>query len=140
MAFQIMSFVTPYGAYLDLGTYGKTWYFDVTDFAPILKGLKRINMTSGGQWQEDMDIKFHFIVGTPPRDVVDIQQIWRPQSKGYNSILNENSFEPRDVKLNSNAVSYKLRTVITGHGQEGEFISRDPVSYTHLTLPTRWSV
>ena len=125
MAFQIMSFVTPYGAYLDLGTYGKTWFFDVTDFAPILKGLKRMNMTSGGQWQEDMDIKFHFIVGTPSRDVVDIQQIWRPQSKGYTSILNENSFEPRDVKLNPNAVSYKLRTVITGHGQEGEFISRD---------------
>ena len=125
MAFQIMSFVTPYGAYLDLGTYGKTWYFDVTDFAPILKGLKRINMTSGGQWQEDMDIKFHFIVGTPSRDVVNIQQIWRPQSKGYTSILNENSFEPRNVKLDPNAVSYKLRTVITGHGQEGEFISRD---------------
>ena len=125
MAFQIMSFVTPYGAYLDLGTYGKTWYFDVTDFAPILKGLKRMNMTSGGQWQEDMDIKFHFIVGTPSRDVVNIQQVWRPQSRGYNSILNENSFEPRDVYLNPNAVSYKLRTVITGHGQEGEFIPRD---------------
>ena len=125
MAFQIMSFVTPYGAYLDLGTYGKTWYFDVTDFAPILKGLKRINMTSGGQWQEDMDIKFHFIVGTPSRDVVDIQQIWRPQSRGYASILNEDSFEPRDVQLDPNAVSYKIRTVITGHGQEGEFIPRD---------------
>ena len=125
MAFQIMSFVTPYGAYLDLGTYGKTWYFDVTDFAPILKGLKRMNMTSGGQWQEDMDIKFHFIVGTPPRDVVNIQQIWRPQSKGYNSILQQNSFEPRDVLFDPSAVSYKLRTVITGHGQEGEFIPRD---------------
>jgi hypothetical protein len=125
MAFQIMSFVTPYGAYLDLGTYGKTWYFDVTDFAPILKGLKRINMTSGGQWQEDMDIKFHFIVGTPSRDVVDIQQIWRPQSRGYTSILNEDSFEPRDIQLDPNAVSYKIRTVITGHGQEGEFIPRD---------------
>jgi len=125
MAFQIMSFVTPYGAYLDLGTYGKTWYFDVTDFAPILKGLKRINMTSGGQWQEDMDIKFYFIVGTPSRDVVDIQQIWRPQSRGYTSILNEDSFEPRDVQLDPNAVSYKIRTVITGHGQEGEFIPRD---------------
>ena len=124
MAFQIMSFVTPYGAYLDLGTYGKTWYFDVTDFAPILKGLKRMNMTSGGQWQEDMDIKFHFIVGTPPRDVVNIQQIWRPQSRGYNSILQENSFEPRDVLFDPSAVSYKLRTVITGHGQEGEFIPR----------------
>ena len=125
MAFQIMSFVTPYGAYLDLGTNGKTWYFDVTDFAPILKGNKRINMTSGGQWQEDMDIKFHFIVGTPSRDVVDIQQIWRPQSKGYSTIIANNSFEPRDVLLAQNAEAFKIRTTITGHGQEGEFIPQD---------------
>ena len=125
MAFQIMSFVTPYGAYLDLGTNGKTWYFDVTDFAPILKGNKRINMTSGGQWQEDMDIKFHFIVGTPSRDVVDIQQIWRPQSKGYSTIIDNNAFEPRDIILDPNAESFKIRTTITGHGQEGEFIPQD---------------
>ena len=125
MAFQIMSFVTPYGAYLDLGTNGKTWYFDVTDFSPILMGNKRINMTSGGQWQEDMDIKFHFIVGIPSRDVVDIQQIWRPQSKGYSTIIDNNSFEPRDVLLDPNAESFKIRTTITGHGQEGEFISQN---------------
>ncbi len=125
MAFQIMSFVTPYGAYLDLGTEGKTWFFDVTDFAPILHGNKRINMTSGGQWQEDMDIKFHFIIGTPPRDIIDIQQIWRPQSKGYTSIMNNNCFEPRDVVINPNASEFKIRTVITGHGQEGEFVSQN---------------
>ena len=125
MAFQIMSFVTPYGAYLDLGTSGKTWYFDVTDFKPILLGNKRINMTSGGQWQEDMDIKFHFIVGTPERDIIDMQQIWRPQSKGFTSIMNNNSFEPRDILMNANADAFKIRTVITGHGQEGEFISQN---------------
>ena len=42
MAFQIMSFVTPYGIGLDLGPEGKTWYFDLTDYAPVLKGNKRI--------------------------------------------------------------------------------------------------
>jgi hypothetical protein len=125
MAFQIMSFVTPYGAYLDLGENGKTWYFDLTDFSPILKGQKRINMSGGGQWQEDMDIKFLFIVGTPPRDVLDAQQIWRPQSKGYANIMANESFEPKNILFNSDANSYKLRTVITGHGQEGEFISRN---------------
>ena len=63
MSFQIMSFVTPYGLGLNFGVDGKTWYFDVTDFAPILKGNKRITMSGGGQWQEDMDIKFLFIGG-----------------------------------------------------------------------------
>ena len=122
MAFQIMSFVTPFGGWLDFGENGKTWHFDVTDFSPILKGEKRITMSGGGQWQEDVDIKFLFIVGTPPRDVLNMQQIWRPQSKGYSTIMADRSFEPRNYRLLSNAQSYKLRTVITGHGQQGEFI------------------
>lgn len=125
MAFQIMSFVTPYGISLDLGPDGKTWYFDLTDYIPIFKGPKRITVSGGGQWQEDMDIKFYFIVGTPARDVIDIQQIWRPQSKAYTSIIANDSFEPRDILMNPNADSYKLKTTITGHGQEGEFIPQN---------------
>ena len=121
MAFQIMSFVTPYGAYLDLGVDGKTWYFDVTDYAPVFKGDKRITMNAGGQWQEDMDIKFLFIVGTPPRDVLEMQNIWRVESKNYTQIQNDDAFEPRSHTLLPNADNFKLRTVITGHGQEGEF-------------------
>jgi len=125
MAFQIMSFVTPYGIGLDLGIDGKTWYFDVTDYAPVLKGNKQITMGGGGEWQEDMDIKFLFIVGTPARDVLEMQQIWRPQSKGYGSIIADDAFEPRDVLMHLNASAYKLRTTITGHGQQGEFISQN---------------
>ena len=125
MAFQIMSFVTPYGIGLDLGVDGKTWYFDLTDYAPVFKGSKRITVSGGGQWQEDMDIKFLFIVGTPPRNVLEMQQIWRPQSKGYGTIIANDAFEPRDVLLNPNATEYKLRTVITGHGQQGEFIAQN---------------
>ena len=125
MAFQIMSFVTPYGMGVDFGADGTTWYFDVTDYAPILKGNKQITMSGGGQWQEDINIKFLFIVGTPSRDVLDMQQIWRPQSKGHASITSNNSFEPRDILMNPNANSYKLKTTITGHGQEGEFIPQN---------------
>ena len=125
MSFQIMSFVTPYGIGLDLGQDGKTWYFDVTDYAPVLKGNKQITMGGGGEWQEDMDIKFLFIVGTPPRDVLEMQQIWRSQSKGYGAIMADDAFEPRDVLMHLNASAYKLRTTITGHGQQGEFISQN---------------
>ena len=59
-----------------------------------------------------MDIKFLFIVGTPPRDVVDMQQIWRPQSKGYSSIMNNSAFEPRSVIMNPNASSFKLKALL----------------------------
>lgn len=122
--FQIMSFVTPYGAYLDLGMDGKTWTFDVTDYAPILQGNKRITVSGGGQWQEDMDIKFLFIVGTPIRDVLNIRQLWPDNSSNYTDIMNNRRFEPRDVLMEANASKFKIRSAITGHGQEGEFIPR----------------
>ncbi|MEO6758148.1 MAG: T9SS type A sorting domain-containing protein, partial [Saprospiraceae bacterium] len=33
-------------------------------------------------------------------------------------------FEPRSVQLNAAAASYKLRSTVTGHGQNGEFVAR----------------
>jgi len=122
--YEIMSFVTPYGIYLDLGMDGKTWAFDVTDYIPILHGSKRMTIERGGQRQEDMDIKFLFIIGTPPHDVIDINQIWRPDSKSYTSIMDNKAFEPRNLYFNPEGDMYKFRSVITGHGQQGEFTSR----------------
>ena len=123
--FQIMSFVTPYGNGLDLGINGKTYTFDVTDYAPILKGMKRMTMDAGGQWQEDMDIKFLFIVGTPPATIKDINNLWKVESVGYTSILNDDKFESRDVMMDASATAFKIKTAITGHGQEGEFIPQN---------------
>lgn len=125
MNFEIMSFVTPYGIGLDLGMEGKTWSFDVTDYTPFLTGSKRFYMTYGGQWQEDIDIKFLFIVGTPVRDVLDISQIWKVRSVGYAQLLDNSVFAPRDVMMSSDGKSFKVRSMITGHGQEGEFIGRN---------------
>lgn len=121
--FEIMSFVTPYGIGLDLGMNGKMWEFDVTDYLPILHGNKLLSVERGA-WQEELDIRFLFIKGTPPRDVLDIQQIWPATMEPYQSILNDDRFEPREVKLDPDAASLKIRSYITGHGQEGEFIPR----------------
>lgn len=121
---EIMSFVTPYGINLDLGMEGKAWYFDVTDFLPSLTGSKRISLERGGENQEQMDIQFLFIVGTPVRDVIDIQQIWKVDSRPYTRILNDDFFSPRTISLPTGASEYKIRSAITGHGQQGEFIPR----------------
>jgi len=123
--FEIMSFVTPYGLYLDLGMEGKMWQFDVTDLSPILKGNKRMHFT-GGVYQEDLDIRFLFIEGTPARNVVDVQQIWRAGTqRNYSDIMNNKYFETRTVHTNPSASMFKVRAAITGHGQEGEFIGRN---------------
>jgi hypothetical protein len=124
MKYEIMSFVTPYGIGLDMTPVGKTWTFDLTDFVPILNGSKRMTMERGGQWQEEMDIQFLFIVGTPPREVIDVQQIWKVDQRSYASISDDTYFPPRDVMTNAEGSQFKIRSSITGHGQQGEFIPR----------------
>lgn len=125
MAYEIMSFVTPYGIGLDFGEQGLTWTFDVTDYGPILKGKKRLFMSRGGQWQEEMDIRFEFIEGIPERDVIDIQQIWKVDQVPYANILNDWRYEPRQFQYEPEVNSYIIQTAITGHGGEGEFIPRN---------------
>ena len=122
--FELLSFVTPYGINLDFGLDGRTWFFDVTDFGPILKGNKRLVMDRGGQWQEEMDIKFLFIKGTPSRNVLKIHQVWPVQSISNAAILENDRFEKREIPIEDDVASAKLRFAITGHGQEGEFIPR----------------
>ena len=122
--FELLSLVTPYGIGLDLGPEGKTFTFDVTDFTPILKGRKRLSVEFGGENQEELDIEFWFITGTPERNVLNIQSIW-PEGRGYFSeIQTDVRFEPRQVPLHPNASFYKIRSAITGHEQNGEFVSR----------------
>jgi len=122
--FEIMSFVTPYGINLDLGVEGKMWQFDVTDFEPILHDAKQLSVEFG-KYQEEMDIRFLYISGTPSREVKKIQQVWRAGvQRSYQAILSNAVFEPRDVLLDPLASGFKLRAAITGHGQEGEFIPR----------------
>ena len=55
---------------------------------------------------------------------LEMQQIWRPQSKGYSAIMSDIAFEPRINNMLPNASAFKLRTSITGHGADGEFIPR----------------
>ena len=50
-----------------------------------------------------------------------MQNIWKVQSKNYTQIQNDDAYEPRTHNLLLNADAFKVRTVITGHGQEGEF-------------------
>lgn len=123
--FELLSFVTPYGINLDLGVDGKMWQFDVTDFTPVLKGRKRMTVEFG-KYQEELDIRFLFITGTPPHNVNKVQQLWRPGTvRKFTDIRENKYFEPRKVEIDKNSTMFKLKAMITGHGQEGEFIAQD---------------
>jgi len=123
--FELLSLVTPYGIGLDLGPAGKTFTFDVTDFGPVLRGKRWMSVEFGGENQEELDIQFWYITGTPERDILNIQPIW-PQGRGYfNEIQSDLRFEPRQVPLMPFATHFKVRSAITGHEQNGEFVSRE---------------
>ncbi|MCE2846149.1 MAG: T9SS type A sorting domain-containing protein [Sphingobacteriales bacterium] len=125
---ELIDFITPYGIGLDMdGLNGKTWAFDVTDYAPVLRGNKFMSMEGAGRNSEDNDITFLFIEGTPPRDVISLQNIWPNGTWGevnYGQILANTFFEPREINLSPDAAQYKIRSSVSGHGQEGEFIQR----------------
>lgn len=132
---ELVSFVTPYGINLDLGMTGKNWYFDMTDFAPLLRDNKRLIVAMGGQNQEQMEMEFLFIVGTPARPVLEFNQLWQGGARlggpGINSILNNSVFAPMNVDLLPNAKSFKMRSTITGHGSDGEFEQNGgPITHT----------
>jgi hypothetical protein len=122
---ELVSFVTPYGIGLDFGMEGKSWYFDMSDYVHLLKDNKRLLMTLGGQLQEDIDLEFQFIVGTPPRDVLQYDQIWQGTNRMgvafIDDILTDVKFAPTKISTSAQAAAFKLKSSITGHGSEGEF-------------------
>lgn len=141
---EIINFITPYGINLDLnGLKGKTWEFDVTDYLPVLKGNKFLSIPEAA-YQEDMDIRFLFIKGIPPRDVKDVRQIWpsgATRSTNYGEISTDAQFEPRSFQLDATAKYYKIRSSISGHGQEGEFTAVDhTISVNPGNHETTWTV
>jgi hypothetical protein len=128
MYLELINFITPYGIGLNMnGLIGRTWEFDVTDYAPALHGDVYLSM-DGARYQEDNDIRFVFYEGTPPRPVRSITNIWPNGTWIYPSwsqIYNDVYYEPRTASLDAGASMFKLRSQISGHGQEGEFIPRN---------------
>lgn len=106
--YEIGRFITPYGNGLDMGD-GFTWTYDVTDYRPLLSDSVHL---SAGNWQELLDLKFIFIHGTPARDVIKIENVW----KGDYYLSNmDQTLLPKNVTLDPAAKSFRLKTRASGH-------------------------
>jgi hypothetical protein len=108
---QIFRFITPYGNGMSLPN-GFTWVIDVSDFEPLLHDSVKIDVSSNGQ--EPVELTFDFIKGTPPRDVVKIEQLWSI-TKEYDSVFNQN-LPPRKVFTSAQEKMSRLKVIHTGHG------------------------
>jgi len=120
--YELGRIITPYGGYLN-----KNWkhnfYFDVTDYAPLLVDSAEINARYGG-WQDGFTIstEFIFIEGTPARDVLEINSLAHGSFK-YGAPNDANSCEnrtaPQPININANATNFKIKATPTGHGFNG---------------------
>lgn len=115
--FEIGRYITPYGINFDLGPNGFTYIYDVTDYQSLL--LTDSVDFSAHNTQELIDIRFAFIEGIPSRDVLKFQEIWKWGSFLYKNLDNDLALSDTTIDLLSNAEMFKIRTRITGHGQDG---------------------
>lgn len=106
---ELGRFITPYGNGLSLGN-GWTWIYDVSDFVHLLKDTVFLK---AGNFQELLDLKFAFIEGTPPRDVIQINNIWQGN---FNLSNFDVKVAAKTLQIDTAAKMIKLRTTLTGHG------------------------
>lgn len=113
--YEIGRYITPYGINLDLGPEGKTWYFDVTDYAPLLRD--NVYLQAGNN-QELLDLKFFFIKGDPIRPVKSIRNIW-DGSFSYQALFDDTQGASREFLLDTDASGFAVKTRSSGHGFGG---------------------
>jgi hypothetical protein len=115
--FEIGRFITPYGIGFDLGPNGFTYIYDVTDYQQFLQGDVDF---AAHNTQELINVKFKFIKGTPPRDVIKVEKIWGNHgSHTYYNLDHDNSLSAANISLDPSGEMFKVRTRITGHGHHG---------------------
>ncbi|MGB1294738.1 MAG: T9SS type A sorting domain-containing protein [Flavobacteriales bacterium] len=115
--------ITPYGGNLS-DPWNRQFMFDVTEFASLLKDTTTIQAHYSG-WSDGFtaDIDFHFINGTPPRNIVELFPLWHASPKygehidGVHTI--ENTISQKEYNK-TNADYAELTFTPTGHGFGGE--------------------
>jgi hypothetical protein len=126
---EIARYITPYGIQFDLGPNGFTWIYDVTDYQQYLQGLVDL---AAHNTQELIDLKFAFIKGIPPRDVIKREPIWS-EFKSYNfgQMAADAVLQAKPVVLSDTAETFKIKTRMSGHGQVGDYACCEWVNNSH---------
>lgn len=115
--YEIGRFITPYGIGFDLGPNGFTYLYDVTDYQSLLSGAVDF---AAHNTQELIDVKFAFIEGIPPRDVIKVEKLWDGNSSyTYANLDNDVNLSSTTVNLDAEGDMFKVRSRITGHGHFG---------------------
>lgn len=109
--------------------------FDVTDFYPLLKDSATIRIHySGYSWGFTGNVKFDFIEGTRPRDVISVERLWGA-SYPFGKTL---SINDRIASVNKTAPSgtqfAEFGVTISGHGSDAAYCSEFCKKYYEINL------
>lgn len=136
--------ITPYGGSLS-NSWTRNFVFDVTDFAHLLHDNVLIRAHYSG-WSSGFSatLNFHFIEGTPPRDILGVYNIYRDGATYDNSANFENNyFNTKSIDVPAGAAGGRIFSTITGHGFDNnvgcaEFCSKNySVKVNSQTLGSR---
>lgn len=113
--YELLRYITPYGNGLSLGN-GVNWRIDVTDYAPILFDSVYLDAYNS---QEDVELTFDMIEGTPARTVQTIQPLWLGNANYQNEKNFVRDIPVRKVFIPANTKSAQLLVTQSGHGFGG---------------------
>lgn len=117
---ELARVITPYAGNYPVN-WSNTWIFDVTDYAPILKDSLQIRgHYSGYQDGFTITLDFHFIEGTPPREVIALQNIYHGNYKyGFANNPINTQLAPQTLDVDALAKGAMVRVIPTGHSFGG---------------------
>lgn len=139
---EVARLITPYSSFMRKGRYGydSSWshpyVYDVTDYLPLLKGDSIFYSASTGGWDDKGKFGFkhtvtlYLIKGDTIRNPVNVLPAFQDNYRYQGSIQIDSMINPFRFKLRPGENYAKLRTIITGHEQEGEF---SPINF-HVKL------
>lgn len=108
------------------------YVYDVTDFYPLLKDSATMRIFYAG-WSGGFTgtVKFEFIEGTPPREVLGVKNLWggsKVEFKYGDSVSINDMIDVKTEMPPTGTQFGALRTIISGHGMDAngcsEFCSK----------------
>lgn len=117
-------------------TFQQRYIYDVTDFYPLLKNNAAIRIAySGYSFGFTADIKFAFIEGTPPRNVLGIDKLWGGSFKFGDATNSIDTYLPvMNKTAPANTVATDMKFTVTGHGSDNNYCSEFCKKYYQVSL------
>lgn len=130
---EVARLITPYSSFMRKGRYGydSTWVhpyiYDVTDYLPLLRGDSVFYSASTGGWDDKGKFGFkhtvtlYLIKGDTLRNPVRVIPAFQDNYRYHDSAQMDSVIQLYKFRLKKGENFAKLRNIITGHDQEGEF-------------------